>query len=326
MIITRTPLRISFVGGGTDLPGYASKYTGEVVSAAIDKYVYVTVNQKFDGRVHLRYSHTEVVSAAQDLQHGIVRECLKLLGINRGIEIATISDVPMRGTGLGSSSSLTVGLLEALYAYRGRSIAGNDLAEMACQVEIDLLKAPIGKQDQYAVAYGGVNHFMFMPSGVVEKRSIAESNGAIHWLEETTMLFYLGRTRQSKSILDDQSAHIEEKKREYDSLRGLVHDLLGWLYEDEGRDRVGWILDRAWEQKKKLSAKVSDVFIDTLYRRAKEAGAAGGKVCGAGGGGFLLLIVPEAQRGGVVQAMSPLQEMPFKFDREGAKVIYNDGC
>ena len=243
MIITRTPLRISFVGGGTDLPAFYLKHTGQVVSTTINKYVYVTVNHKCDGRVSLRYSETENVARVEDLEHAIVRECLRLFGIDEGVEIVTISDVPMNGSGLGSSSSLTVGLLNALCAYTGTTWSAERLAYQAFNVEVNLLGAPIGKQDQYAAAYGAFNHFMFSSNGYVNTEDLYNGqmepvidkewrNGKIKWLEENTMLFYLDIGRDSGDILQKQIGEMDTMMPIFQALRRSAQTFLHWLAND----------------------------------------------------------------------------------------------
>lgn len=326
MIITRTPLRVSFVGGGTDLPGYANKYGGKVISAAINKCVYVTVNRKFDGKIHLRYSKTEEVDKVDEIQHTIIRECLKLMEVRKGIEIVTISDVPMRGTGLGSSSSLTVGLLNALGVLNGCYFPPNKLAEMACHIEIDTLKAPIGKQDQYVAVYGGLNYFHFNIDGTVTRGDLYQrcSSIKIKWLEESTMLFYLDKERNANGILSNQVSGIEENRLIYDSMKQLVKDFYDWLLHDSPSPVVGEIIDLGWKNKKELSKYISNDDIDSIYAKAKESGALGGKVCGAGGGGFLMLVVPRDHQYEVGKALHQLKRMPFEFDEEGSRVIYHE--
>lgn len=325
MIISRTPLRVSFCGGGTDQPAYYMKHGGEVVSVAIDKCIYVTINEKFDGRVHLRYSKTENVPKAGDIQHTIVRECLKLMKVKKGVEIVTISDVPMQGTGLGSSSSLTVGLLNALHTYKGKKINAKELAEMACYVEINILKAPIGKQDQYAAVYGGLNRFKFHKGGVIREDLYQKcSSIKIKWLEESTMLFYLNKQREGNHILAKQIKGIEDNKLIYDAMKGLVHDFIAWLKGDMPSPVVGQIIDMAWQNKKQLCGQVSNSYIDKFYNKAKGAGALGGKVAGAGGGGFIMLIVPKEHQQKVRESLYPLKEMGMQFDEEGSRIIYHE--
>ena len=348
MIISKTPLRISFCGGGTDLPGYYMKKAGRVISTTIDKYIYVTVAPKFDGRVSVRYSRTENVDDVEDLDHTIIRECLREFGIKSGIEIVTISDVPMNGTGLGSSSALTVGLLNALREYTGNVWHGVAAAEKAFDIEVNRLGAPIGKQDQYAAFVGGFNHMIFSKSAVgienIRKGSAVSGKDGISrkkisclcpdvdinlrkvaWLERSVMLFWLDRPRDGNAILKEQSAGIEGKMDVYDRSIDAVQEFLRWFDDGVADLDVGDILDRAWKTKKEYCEKISDSYIDQTYDRAKSAGAIGGKLLGAGGGGFLMLVVPEFAQDDVRRALHPLKEMPIKFTETGSEVIYG-GC
>lgn len=326
-------MRISFVGGGTDLPAYFKKHTGQVISTTIDKYVYVTVNRKFDGRVSLRYSETEDVARASDLHHTIVRECLHLLQIYEGIEIVTISDVPMNGTGLGSSSTLTVGILKALGVYIGREWHLEELARMAYKIEAEILGAPIGLQDQYAAVMGGFNHYVFGATSIGTEdlyggRAFlipgSEVNTEkISWLEKNTMLFCLDQARDANEILRDQADQIEDRLPIYHAHRRSVWEFLYWLTNDSPYDAVGQIIDKAWRNKKKMSDQISNPNIDAAYEKAMRSGALGGKIVGAGGGGFLMLIVPEDNQVDVRRKLrADLKEMPFRFSRGGSEVIY----
>lgn len=343
MIISRAPLRISFVGGGTDLPRYASKYGGEVISGAIDKYVYVTVNHKFDGKISLRYSKTECVDKINDLKHDIVRECLRYMKIKGGIEIVTISDVPMRGSGLGSSSALTVALLIALAKYKGKTYSKRDIANMACEIEIDILKAPIGKQDQFASAVGGFNHFIFRKDGRVYINKLMQTTNAltsvgdevfifdlkiddkkIWWLESNTLLFYLNKERKANDILKEQGQRIDLMAGVYHDMKKCIGYMLQWLQGKYSDTFIGNIIGLSWNYKKTMCLKVTHDWIDDIYERAKKAGATGGKVCGAGGGGFLMLIVSPDKHKSVRRALKNLKELPFTFNYLGAEVIYED--
>jgi len=323
VIITRTPLRISFVGGGTDLPGYYRFHGGQVISTTIDKYVYVTISEKFDGRVNLRYSETEDVGHVDELKHDIVRECLKHFGITNGVEIVTISDVPMRGTGLGSSSALTVGLLRALSEYTHQKLSLDVLADTACGIEIEKVGSPIGKQDQYAAAFGGFNHIEF---GSADAVGVFGMNAPrkIRWLENASMLFHLDRTRSANDILSKQSEEIGERLPIYSAMSTAVDWMREWLNDETPCEEVGEIIDQEWDRKKQLGNGISDDEIDVLYCTAKMAGALGGKVAGAGGGGFMLLIVPDEAKDAVREVMAPLHEMPFRFSTQGSEVIYAD--
>jgi len=325
MIISRTPLRISFVGGGTDLPAYADRYVGEVISTTINKYVYVTAAHKFDGRVSIRYSETENVATVDELKHTIIRECLKSFGIKDGIEIVTISDVPMKGTGLGSSSALTVGLINALCAYMGVRSDEEDLAESAAYIEISKLNAPIGRQDQYAAAYGGFNHLQFGRGSVtVDELRMPSTCQKVIWLEDNTMLFWLHQERDANDILLEQSEQIDDRLPLYESMKESVHAFLNWAdsRNDMPEDAVGGIMNIAWENKKAFCSSITTPHINDLYSRAIDAGAIGGKISGAGGGGFLMLIVPEDAQDSVRDALPEAHEMPFKFTIKGSEVVY----
>jgi D-glycero-alpha-D-manno-heptose-7-phosphate kinase len=326
MIITRTPLRVSFVGGGTDLPGYADKNGGNVISTTIDKYVYVTLNEKFDGKVSLRYSETECVDNIDDLQHDIVRECLKMYSVENGVEIVTISDVPMKGTGLGSSSALTVGLITALDEFCGRrAIDKATVALKAFEVEVALCGAPIGYQDQYASAIGGLNMFWFRGDGnnwsPVYDTAMPRK---VMCFEESTMLFYLNNERSASDILKDQTMAIGNNVCIYDRLKAGVVEMWDWFRNDEPLERLGDIINEEWHCKRQLSDMISNDRIDNLLIDALDAGACGGKICGAGGGGFLLLIVPVENQDDVREAMETLHEMPFSFSHTGSEVIFAD--
>ena len=320
MIISRTPLRISFAGGGTDLKVFYERYGGCVISTAIDKYLYVTVNKKFDDQIRISYSKTEIVDNVDLVQHGIVRESLKYVGIRNGIEITTIADVPGKGSGLGSSSSLTVGLLNALNAYKGKHISKDDLASDACEVEVNILKSPIGKQDQYIASFGGLEFITFNKDDTVHVDPVICSPDTRKEFNERLLLFYLGKGRESNVILSDQK---EKSLGNADVLKRMkehAHEIRRCLQKDDV-DSIGEILDETWKLKKTLAKGVSDKEIDAVYRRARSAGATGGKVTGAGGGGFMLLYCPIDSQKRVKRAL-PLKEMPFSFEPEGSKIIF----
>jgi D-glycero-alpha-D-manno-heptose-7-phosphate kinase len=324
MIIARAPLRISFVGGGSDLPSYCENSDGAVVSMAINKYVYVAVNPKFDGKLRLSYYTTEHVDSSSELQHGLARACLDYTGLNGGLEIVTIADIPSRGTGLGSSSTFTVALLHALHAFKGEYAGEAQLAEEACRMEIDLCKAPIGRQDQYIAAYGGLNYMRFKRGGKVEVERIICSTRAIEQLQRNLLLFYTGRTRDASAILQEQSAHTRDRddtRRNLDRMVALAAALRDSLHKETLED-FGPLLHENWLLKRELAAQVSDDAIDDWYRRARAAGAEGGKILGAGGGGFLLLYAPEDSHPGITEALAELRPIPFALERNGSSVIF----
>lgn len=324
MIITRTPLRISFAGGGSDLAAFYEKEQGAVVSTAIDKYIYITVNPKFDHKIRASYSITEIVDGVDEVRHELIREGLRLLGIKQGIEITSISDIPSQGTGLGSSSSYTVGLLNALYAYLGHMAGAERLAREACYIEIDRCRKAIGKQDQYIAAYGGLQYIRFNPDGTVFTDPVICSLDTRKKLQSRLLLLYTGLTRQADDILTEQSRETRSSEDKQASLRRMV-GLADQLCEALGRDEIdafGEILHAGWLEKRKLASGISNAAIDAWYERARAAGAIGGKLLGAGGGGFLLLYADPAYHADICHALPELDPIPFHFCPQGSKVIY----
>ena len=324
MIITRTPLRISFAGGGSDLPAFYEQERGAVVSTAIDKYIYITVNPKFDHKIRASYSVTEIVDSVSELQHELIREALYLLNIKEGIEITSISDIPSQGTGLGSSSSYTVGLLNALYAYLGHMAGAERLADEACHIEIDRCRKPIGKQDQYIAAYGGLRYIRFNPDGSVYSDPIICSPTTRKRLQSRLLMLYTGLTRSADDILSEQTQETRSNEEKRKSLRRMV-ELAEQLCEALSRDDIdafGEILHSGWLEKRKLAANISNSRIDDWYKRARSAGAIGGKLLGAGGGGFLLLYADPAQHADICRSLPELRPIPFHFCPQGSKVIY----
>lgn len=320
MIVTRTPLRISFTGGGTDFRDYYENYGGAVVSACIDKYIYVTVNPKFDKNIRISYSKTEIVDDVEDLNHEIARECLKLVGIKNGIEITSIADIPA-GTGLGSSSSFTVGLLNALYTYAGYNLSAEEIAERACEVEIKILQHPIGKQDQYAAAYGGINYFAFNRDDTVTRRQINLDEQNIRRMRRKLMFFYTGMTRNADNILSEQRANISTKLDALNYMKGqadLMHDT---LVTQGFNEKFGEILHNNWLSKQKLASKISTPQISEYYDKALHAGALGGKLLGAGGGGFLLFYCDEQHQQDVEDALD-IRRVDFDICFNGSRVIF----
>ncbi|MGA8542423.1 MAG: GHMP kinase [Thermoplasmata archaeon] len=321
MIITRTPLRISFAGGGTDLPSFYRPYNGgAVVSAAIDKFVHVIVNEKFDKSIRVAYSRTENVDRVGDLQHELVREAMRAAGVHEALEIHTIADIPGEGTGLGSSSTLTVGLLNALYAFRGQLKDPAELASEACQIEIETLGGTLGKQDQYIAAFGGVQHFEFRADESVRANPLPLSPAEREALSDHLSLYYTGITRKAEGILKDQSARTKEHQEAHLRIRELAGEARSAIL---GRDwaRLGQILEEGWQLKRTLSAGISNPEIDRWCAAAKAAGAFGGKVTGAGGGGFLLLVHPPERSRQISSALSPLQRLPVRITPEGSRIL-----
>lgn len=320
MIISKTPLRISFVGGGTDIDSYYKTGYGAVVSAAINKYMYITVHKRFDNSLRVGYSKTEIVKHADELEHDIVKACLRMAGIDNGIEITTIGEVPA-GTGMGSSSTLTVGLLNALYSYTGQRLSAYELMEKACQIEIDILKQPIGKQDQAAAAFGGLNYFKFNQDGSVEQERIEMSQEDFKKMESRLLLFYTGKTHSAGIILEDQKAHTVQNLETMHRMRNQADWLKGKLKTEGFGDYFGEMLQDAWMRKKALAGGVSNSLIDELYEKGIKAGALGGKLLGAGGGGFLMFYCEEDRQEQLKEALG-LQQLYFRVARYGSRVVY----
>lgn len=325
MIIARSPLRISLGGGGTDLPSYYREHEGFLIAAAIDKYVYVTINRPFNEGIYLKYSEIEHVKTVDEVSHNIIREALKLENLNTPqVEISSIADLPS-GTGLGSSGSFTTALLKALYAYRHRHINPEELAELACSIEIDRLQEPIGKQDQYIASVGGITCFAFHKDNSVTFAPLKISRETFHALEDNLLLFFTGFSRSASEILKDQ--HVKSQKNDTDMLNNLhfVKEI-GYLSKDAlesgNTDKFGELMHQHWEHKKKRSGGMSNQNIDAWYETALKNGAIGGKVVGAGGGGFLMFMAHDAAKLRSAMTKSGLQEVRFKFDFEGTKVIH----
>ncbi|MDP9341758.1 MAG: GHMP kinase [Actinomycetota bacterium] len=324
MIITRTPLRISFLGGGSDLPSFYREEPGAVISAAINKYIYITVNRKFDRRIRASYSVTEMVDRPEDLSHELIRGALQQVGIDGGVEITSISDVPSRGTGLGSSSSYTVGLLNALWAHAGRLAGSERLAGEACHIEIDVCGKPIGKQDQYIAAYGGLQYIQFNGDDSVFVDPILPEPELRRLLESRLLLLYTGLTRSAGGILQEQSTNLRENGEARAAVRAMVklaEELRGAL-SDGDLDSFGELLDAGWQEKRKVASGVTSPAIDDWYARARASGALGGKLLGAGGGGFLLLYAPLERHQEIQAALPELRAVPFRFEPQGSKIIY----
>ena len=326
MIITRTPFRVSFIGGGTDFEGYYRPHGGQVISASIDKYIYVTVNHKFDKRIHLRYSEIECVDCVADLKHNIAREALLMAGVEDSVEIAIISDVPTQGSGLGSSSSLSVGLLHALSTYKGIRRTPVDLAKMACSLEIDNLKSPIGKQDQYAAAIGGFNliSFNFHDKEAIIFDRIEDKHvnkRRLCWLKESAMLFYING-RSSNGILVGHKNSIDSKLDVLHRQKMLVNPFLEWLCGKHDNKFLGELINASWELKKQMTPAATSGWIDSIVDNATKSGALGVKLCGAGGGGFMLVICDVSHQKEVRESLG-LLEMKFSFGSEGSKVIHH---
>lgn len=320
MIITKTPLRVSFVGGGTDIIDYYKTGYGAVVSAAINKYMYITVNKRFEDTIRMSYSITEIVREAEELRHDLAKECLKMIGIKKGIEITSISDIPS-GTGLGSSSCFTVGLLNALFTYTGRQVSSEELAKLACRIEIDILGHPIGKQDQYACACGGMNYLQFNADESVERVQIILEDGNLRDINRKFLMFYTGIRRNADDVLKEQKEKTESELQVLDAMRNQALEAKDGFLKNGFGEWIARELHKGWEMKKTLTEKISSQEIDEIYERARRAGALGGKVLGAGGGGFLLIYCDEDKQNKVREAVG-LKEIEFKISPYGSRVVY----
>jgi len=325
MIISRTPFRVSFVGGGSDLSAYYRGHPGAVVSTAIDKYMYVTVNKRFDETIRVSYTKTEIVDSVDQIQHSLVQEAMRMVGLDGGVEITTIADVP-GGTGLGSSSSLTVGLLNALYAFTEKLCSAEQMAREACRIEIDILGRAIGKQDQYAAAYGGLNYIQFNPDETVFVKPIICSKEVKEQLQDCLLMFYTGLRGDNSDILVEQRRETvgnKAKQKILEQMVELVKQMRDALNSND-LTSFGELLHQNWDLKKQMAPGISNPQIDRWYQAARQAGALGGKILGAGGRGFLLLYCSEGKRESVREAMQGLglREFSFRFEPQGSKIIY----
>ncbi|MBN1557035.1 MAG: GHMP kinase [Lentisphaerae bacterium] len=310
---------MSFAGGGTDLAAYYRTAPGAVLSSAIDKFVYVILNKRFDDKIYLSYSKKEIVDSVDAIQHELVREAMRIAGVEKGVEIAIMADIPSAGSGLGSSSSLTVGLLNAFHAYRGTQVTAEQLAREACRIEIERCGKPIGKQDQYIAAYGGLRFFEFLPDETVRVETVPADRQRFG---AGLMLFYTNLTRRADPILEEQQANTGAKQRFLDGIRKLA-DRARTTVLNEEYTGIGNILAENWRMKKELAGGITNPDIDAMVDTALQGGAAGCKICGAGGGGFLLTGCPPDQCDALRRAMAAYREMPFFLERYGSKIIFN---
>ncbi|MBI4099498.1 GHMP kinase [Candidatus Microgenomates bacterium] len=325
MIIVQTPLRISLLGGNTDFADFYLKHGGAVLTTAIDKYIYCIITDRLDSDIYVNWSKKEIAQSVGQVEHDLVREALKKTGVKGGVEITFLSDIPSKtsgGSGLGSSSSVTVGVLNALYHYTGQIPTVEQLATEAVEIEVSRLQKPIGIQDQYIAAYGGLRFFEFGENGRVKQEKLPISNGSLEDLDNSLMLFYTHRMRKSSDILTAVKKNIPQKIKTLLATKELAYEgkkavLSGNIAQ------LGLLLDQYWQLKKSLSKNISDTEIDLFYQKAKKAGAIGGKIVGAGGGGFMLLVVPSGKRQLVRNALVNFAEMPFHLERDGSKVIFN---
>jgi D-glycero-alpha-D-manno-heptose-7-phosphate kinase len=322
MIISQTPLRISLSGGGTDFKDYYQDHNGFVVSTAIDKYIFVIIKERFDDLIYVNYTKKEIVKSVDEINHELVREALKKTGLENGIEITMLADVPSEGSGLGSSSSLTVGLLNAMYAYQGKQVIADQLAKEACEIEIDLLHKPIGKQDQYIAAHGGLRSISFNSDDSVHAQLINFPNNLKRKLGANLLLFYTNITRKSSSILQEQMEFISTKLDYHNKIKSLAIETESLLRKGE-IDKIGIILTENWELKKNLSSNITNEEIDKMYQTAIEGGAEGGKIAGAGGGGFLLVYCKRENHDKLREAMKKYREVAFMLEPHGSKIIFN---
>ncbi|HEY3080917.1 MAG TPA: GHMP kinase [Chloroflexota bacterium] len=322
MIIVQTPLRIGLIGGGTDLPDFYERGSGYCLSAAIDKYVYVILKRRFDELIYVNYSKKEIVERVDDLQHDLVREAMRRTGVRDGVEITTLADIPTEGTGLGSSSAVLVALLQALYTYQGILKAKDDLAREACQIELGTLARPIGKQDQYAATYGDLRLYGFHPGGAVTTDLVEADTKTRRVLQRNLMLIYTGLQRRSGDILKVQNERTTQNLANLRRLRDMALEARAEL-ERGNVDVIGEMLHCGWEMKKGFADGITNPQIDEMYQRAREAGAVGGKVTGAGGGGFLLLYCRPQDQEAVRTALGYPRELVNQFDRLGTRVIFN---
>lgn len=327
MIIVRTPLRISFVGGGSDMAAFYDREDGMVVCTAIDKYVYAIVKERFDDLIYVNYSIKECVSSVSEIRHGLVREAMRITGVDRGVEITTLADIPSSGSGLGSSSSITVALLHALYTYKNVLVTAEQLAEEACRIEIEILGKPIGRQDQYAAAFGGINKFIFKKGDITIREKVELLPQQIRKFAGSILLYYTGIARSADHILSEQKSNLNSRDMpdKFENMRqiaSLVDPFIKALKNDDIGE-CGRLLGKNWELKQKMASGITNEVTDDMYRRAIEAGAYSGKIAGAGGGGFMFLLAPVEKHEAVSNALSGYRELPFMIEEGGSKVIFD---
>ncbi len=327
MILSRAPVRFSLGGGGTDLPSYANTHGGFLVAAAVDKYIFIAIHERFDARIRLGYSHTELVDSVDQIEHRLFRECMRDVGVTKGVELFSMADVPAN-SGLGSSSTFTVALLNALRAYKREYVSTDELAREACKIEIDVLKEPIGKQDQYIAAYGGVTAFTFNTDGTVTVEPVPMKREFRDELESNLLIFYSGVERAASSVLKEQSKTITENKddavQKMHRIKELGYETRRILLSGE-IDKYGELLHEHWTNKRKLASNMTDSSIDEHYDAARNAGAIGGKLMGAGGGGFFMFYARPTERRKLYDTMVArgLKPLRFQFDLDGARIVAN---
>ena len=325
MIISRTPLRVSFCGGGTDFDGFSMSEPsgGRVVSTAINKYVYVTMNRRFDDRIRISYSSMEDVDSVSRIQHGLVREAMRLTGIESGVEITTIADIPGRGTGLGSSSSVTVGLLNAMHSFQGRKPSKEQLAEEACKIEIEIMGAPIGRQDQYAASFGGINSISFGEGGVAVE-PIEIENDLLSRVSRNFTLVFTGITRSASKVLSEESEDELDKSNRMRVIREHA-DKAAIMFQNGDLDSIGDLLNETWNAKRGISSLITNQSIDELHGRVMSSGAKGAKLLGAGNGGFLLVYGGDGLRNTLQSELGPgFRMFPLDIDFSGSVIIHGN--
>jgi D-glycero-alpha-D-manno-heptose-7-phosphate kinase len=322
VIIVQTPLRISFFGGGTDFPSFFMEEGGCVLSSAIDKYIFVSVKERFDEKLRVGYTQTEMVDSVDEIQHELIRESLRMTGIRSSLEVTTMGDIPSEGSGLGSSSTVTVGALHALYTYLGEMVSAETLAREACNIEMDVLKKPIGIQDQYIAAYGNLRYFEFLPDGQVKAEKVTLDLETRRGFNDRFLLFFTGVSRRADTILREQKENIKDRIAILREIKQMVHEAKKFLANGDF-DAFGLLLHESWMLKKSLAGSITNGAIDDMYELARRSGAIGGKITGAGGGGFLLLYVPYEKQLSVRKALCGLRELPFRLESDGTKVIFN---
>ncbi len=322
MIISQTPLRIGIAGGGSDLPSFYNREDGYVFNAAIDKFIFVVVKERFDDKIYLNYSRKEIVDHVDEIQHDLIREAMIKTEISKGVEITTLADIPSEGSGLGSSSSVTVGLLNALYMLKGIQVTAETLAREACDIEINILKKPIGKQDQYIAAYGGIRLFGFFRNGEVSIEKIHIENSGNRLLGSNLLLFFTNITRNADRILEQQQQNMVDKFELMCKIRDQAIEVKKYLLAQKN-DKIGEVFKKGWQYKKRMASGISMPVIDSMLDEAMSAGALGGKISGAGGGGFLLLYVPRERQDNVRKVFKGYRELPFFLENDGSKIIFN---
>jgi D-glycero-alpha-D-manno-heptose-7-phosphate kinase len=322
VIIVQTPLRVSLFGGGTDFPDFYRAEGGCVLTTAIDKYVFVTIKRRFDDMLRVGYTRTELVDDVDQVEHELIREAFRTTGIEAGVEITTMADIPSAGSGLGSSGAVTVGALHAMHAYQHEMPSAERLAREACEIEIDRLGKPVGVQDQYIAAYGGFRWMEFGQDGKIRVDRLPLEPFLERSLNDNLLLFFTGQTRDASHILTEQQANLNDRTSVLNALRDIANEARREVAAGN-LDSLGRLLDEAWALKRRLASKISNGSIDEMYDTARRAGALGGKITGAGGGGFLLLYCANGQRQSVRQSLRGLRELPFRFEPDGSKVIFD---